>query len=272
MSEKQDSLQKQLEQFGFNQAEAQIYLFLLKVEQSTPLKISKDLKIARTKVYRVLDELVELGFVFEIVEGYGKKYGAESPEKIFDLINKKQREVLLLKTSASTLVNQLNTLKPMLKPNTKILHYRGVEGLKQVVWNSTKSKDTFFRIYEFGYSLEAFLDKEFAERVRREFVKNKTLHYRQLTNLKEINTDTDVKDMIDRWEVRYLSKEKLDIKIEIQIFNDVYALYEYSRDDVFIVEIYDQDLARMQKQIYDLIWESAIPLKKLNNRGSAALD
>lgn len=272
MSDQADSVMRQLQQFGLSKDEVRVYLELLKSNPVSALKLSRDLDIARTKVYRLIEKLLDKGLIKEEVKGYGKKFLAEDPEKLILILNEKEKDLDLLKSSAPNIVKHLTTLQPMMDSDTKIIHYRGEEGLKQVIWNSTKCEGEYFRIYEFGFSMEAFLDHSYSEKVRREFVTNNPkLKYRQLTNLKSIDTDTDVKHMVDNWEVRYLPKEKLDIKAEIQIYNDVYCLYEYHKDDVFIVEIVNNDIAEMQKQIYDLIWEQAQPLKKLGDRGKARL-
>lgn len=271
MSDSPDNLEKQLQQFGLSESEVKIYLHLLKKGKGTALALSKDLKIARTKVYRIIEKLMTKGLVLERVEGYGKKFVAQSPEKFLEIVNKKERDLSLLQMSAPSIVNQLKSLEPQISPETKILHYRGVEGLKQVVWNTTKTQD-IFRIYEIGNSMTEFLPQSFAERVRLEFTKKPKIRLKQLTNLKKIENFTEITEHVNQWEGRHIPKSILDIKVEVQIYNDCYSMYEYTKEEVFIVEIYNQELADMQKQVFDLAWEAAKPMKVIDPRGETILE
>ena len=270
MSEELDNIENQLRQFGLSSIEVTLYLQLLEKGKDTPLELSRKLKIARTKIYRTLEKLIEKGLVIERVEGHGKKFEASSPQRLLDVVNQKEKDLLLLKSSAPTIVGQLNNLITISSTESKILHYRGLEGLKQVTWNSTKVKD-IFRIYEFGPSMNNFLDFDFAEKVRRKYAQNESAEFRQLTNHEVIEESTKVKEHIQQWKPRFIDKSELDIKFEVQIYNDVYCMYEYTKDDVFIVEIYNQQLADFQKQVFDLIWGRAEEMKKVGEFGRAEI-
>lgn len=268
MSERADNVIFQLKQFGLSEDSAKLYLYIYKGNGATALSASKDLGIARTKIYRLLEKLIESGLVIEEVRVYGRKFMAIDPQKFLQIVNEKERDLLLLKSSAPTLVNQLEALKPTISPDTKILHYRGVEGLKQVTWNTTKAKG-IFRIYEIKH-MNAFLNREFAEKVRKTFADN-NIKVQQLTNLRKFEEYTEISEHVEDWSVRYIDPKVINIKFEIAIYNDVYVMYEYTGEDVFIAEIYNKTLAKMQKQIFDTIWKSAKPLKILNLRGRAEL-
>lgn len=269
MSGQSDNLISDLQKIGLLPEESKVYIYLLNSGFSTPLKISREVDLSRTKVYRILERLANLGLVSEIVEGYGTKFAANSPEKLNNIISDKERELILLKSGASTLIQQLSMIRPLLSKDTKILNYRGVEGLKQVTWNSTKTKGDF-RIYEINL-LNSFLDDDFSEKCRLEFAKNFKNKFFQLTNNKHFEPYTSVEDHVKQWEPRYVSKKELDISFEVMIYNDIYCMYEYIDDEIFIVEIHNQKLANFQKQIFDVIFSSAKPLVKAGLNGKALL-
>lgn len=269
MSGQSDNLVSDLQKLGLEPEESRVYLFLLNSGFSTPLKISREENLSRTKVYRILDRLANLGLVSEIIEGYGTKFAANSPDKFNNLIYERERELLLLKSGASTLIQQLGMIRPTLSKDTKISSYRGVEGLKQVTWNSTKVKGDF-RIYEIN-SMNSFLDQEFSEKCRIEFAKHPKNKFMQLTNNKTLDEMTEITDHIKQWEPRYIPKKQLDIMFEVMIYNDVYCMYEYTQSDIFIVEIHNQKLATLQKQIFDIIFSSAKPMKKFGLHGKASV-
>lgn len=270
MSDASDSLIRKLELFGFNENESLVYLLLLKNSGYTALAISKKLKIPRTRVYRTLEKLIEKGFVTEEIDGYGSKFHASSYEKLNLLIDQRESQLNDLKQNAPELFNKLALLQASASEETKILHYRGLEGLKQVTWNSTKVAGDF-RIYEVNL-LHQVVDNKFAEEARIEFAKHPEHKFMQLTNLTEFEEYTNITGHIDQWEVRHIPKKELDIKFEIQIYNNVYCMFNYADNDIFIVEIYSSQLAQMQKQLFDLIWKSARKMKKIGRKGAAQLD
>lgn len=269
MSGETDKLLKQLLQFDLSDDEGKLYMYVLEQGRVTALKASKDLKIARTKIYRLIEKLVEKRLIIEEVRNYGTKFRAESPERFLDILNDKEKELLLLKSTTPTLVNQLEALQSLMGQESKILHYRGAEGLKQVTWNSTKTKGDF-RIYEIDL-MHAMVDYEFSEKTRREFAKNPRTTIYQLTNQTKFEDFTTVKKHVKQWQLRHIPKSVLDIKFEIQIYNDVYCMLDYTDEDVFIVEIYNQNLADMQKQIFDAVWSIAKPMKITSEQGAAEL-
>lgn len=270
LSVKTDVLIKNLQSFGLEPDESKLYIFILRNKRITPLQASKNLKISRTRIYRMLGKLSKLGLIKEEIRDYGSKFIASPISSLNKIIDRKSSDLEVLKEKAPNLFNQLTMISAVSDNESKILHYRGQEGLEQVTWNSTKV-DGEFSIYEINI-MDTFLDKKFAEKTRLEYTKNPRNRFKQITNFTEFNDFTNVSRMIEIWEVRHIPKEILDIQFEILFYNDVTCMYEYIDDEIFIVEIYNQKLVDMQKQIFDIVWNTAKPLKILSKKGRAVLE
>jgi hypothetical protein len=79
-------------------------------------------------------------------------------------------------------------------------------------------------------------------------------------------------EMVDKyWEIRHIPAKQLKIKFEILIYNDVYVMYRYQGREIFCVEIYNQELTDMQRQIFEYMWAKARKFKVLNRQGEAVL-
>lgn len=269
MSEMSDNYINLLKPFGLNDVEASIYLYLLQKGFSTVLQISGTLHIARTKVYRLLDKLQDKQLVQCKLDERGMKFGATDPEKFNQFIIEKQQEIEKLKQTLPSLLPYLNNLNVHQNKNSKILYYKGIEGLKQVSWNALKAKNKL-RVFEVEH-ISDFLPLEFAEEFRQEQVNRKITTF-DLTNKKSLAAFTKVTELFPTFsQFRYISPDKLKIKFETLIYNDVYATYTYKNEEIFCVEIYNQDLADMQKQLFDFIWQNAQPLQFTDNFGTAKL-
>ncbi len=270
MSTQTDNIQQLLLNFGITAEEITIYLALLEKSPQSALELSKQLNMGRTKVYRLLEDLGEKGLVATNVDEHGNKFSANSPKQLELLLKQKESDLEDLKQKSSGLFTELEKLTSQTQGETKVLYYKGIEGLKQITWNSLAAKDVI-RIYEID-NLEGFLDKEFSEKIRLEIIQRKIFvkqiinhtHYAAFTNLKQI-----VREL---WDPRYINPQEIKIDPEVLIYNDVYAMYRYEQGEIFAVEIYNQKLADMQKQIFEFVFKHAQKLTILNDQGEAVLE
>lgn len=269
MSDQTDNLISLIKPYGLSAEESRIYIFLLRNGFSTALHMSRTLKIGRTKVYRLLDVLQKKQLLETKVDERGMKFGSAHPNKFNQLISIQEQTVASLKQTLPDLISQLNHILPQAGSSSKVLYYEGVEGLKQVSYNITRAQG-LLRVFEMEH-LSDFVSKDYAEMIRLKLVE-KGIFTRDLTNKKSFSDYTNVTEMIGKFsEFRHVPPEKLKINFEVLIYNDVYTTYTYKNDVVFCVEIYNEHLAEMQKQIFDFIWNQARRMKFISNKGAAKL-
>ena len=269
MSDQTDNLSNLIAPFGLTDEESRLYLYLLQHGFTTALTLSRDLKIGRTKVYRIIDLLKRLKLVEQKIDERGAKFSATHPSRLQQIVIEREQNVQALKNSLPDLISRLSTIMPESTEKSKVLYYEGIEGLEQVSYNIVHAHG-LLRVFEMEH-LDSFLSFEFSESIRRKLVENKILT-RDLTNKKQFPGFTDVADLVSQYsEFRYISPDKLKINFEVLIYNDVYATYTYKDKKIFCVEIYNEQLATMQKQIFDFIWAQAKPMKFVDERGAASL-
>jgi hypothetical protein len=56
---------------------------------------------------------------------------------------------------------------------------------------------------------------------------------------------------------RYIPKEVFNIDHQLDIYNDVVAFYNWHEGEIFGVEIYNEKVAKMQRQLFELVWSQA---------------
>jgi len=267
MSDQSDKLVHLLKPFGLDTHEAEIYLLLLKNQPMTALTLSRQLHLARTRVYRILDKLIAKGLIRQKLAARGLRFEAVSHTQLEALVLLKEQEAKMLKESLPFITKELAQVAAQGKNRSKVLYYSGIEGLKQIQWNSTKAHGELL-IYEIK-NMAAFLEYDFCEEVRERLVENR-IFVREITNQKRVEDWTEVTQLVKKyWQVRYLDPQKLEIQFEVMIYNDVYTMYSYLGNEIFCVEIYNNQLAHMQKQLFDFIWQAAAPLKIINEHGVA---
>lgn len=259
MSEQTDNLATLLEPFGLTAEEARIYLVLIEFGKLSALTISRKLGMGRTKVYRILDKLIAYELVVNEYDEIGFKFVASPPEKLSFLIARQEGEVAALKQSLPGIQDKLTQLAGGGQSGSQVLYYRGMRGLSQVNWNVLEAHGELLS-YEVE-TADLYLPHEEAEKLRQELV-DRNIYVRTISNMTKLQPFSEVKELMSVYtRIRHISPAVLTVKADVFIYNDVYALCHYLKDgDVFCVEMHNQELATMQKQLFECLWQQGKPL------------
>lgn len=92
---------------GLTDGEARVFLSLLKLGSSKVGAVVKDSRVSYSKVYDVLDRLGAKGLVSHVTIGSVRHFNAVEPYRLYDFLNKKEKEVESQKATASSLVVEL---------------------------------------------------------------------------------------------------------------------------------------------------------------------
>lgn len=265
-----NSLIDTLRPFGLSEEESTVYIFLVKNGTKSALELSRGIHLGRTKVYRILNLLIEKGLVTQKLDDMGFKFLANDYRQLEFLLRQKEAEVESLKQSLPAIYTQMASVVSAGEEKSKVLYYHGINGLAQVTWNSTKATGDGLRIFEVAESMAAFLDQKVSEKMRTEFVRNK-VKIKQLTNSLHIPPYTKVKDFTQYIFTRYIDPKVMTIDFEFLVYNDVFTLYGIHKNEQFCVEIYNDNLAATQKKLFDFVWDHAKKMKVLNEQGEATI-
>lgn len=261
MSRESEHVIRKMCGLGIGAKAAKLYVELLSNGPSGVVGLSRLIGSGRNVTYRLLDELHEHQLISISEKTFGKEYTAKQIEAFETIAADKESEATNFKHSLEDMANSLQTIAASSASNSRIVHFKGREGLKQVNWNLTKA-DNEYRVYEQS-QLSDYLDIIFAQKVREKYLQKKLKSY-DITNSKSVRYDYD-EDFVNYLEnysqYGHIGSSLLDIQFEIYIYNDVVTLLDYSSRQPHCIEIHNRLLATMQKQIYDLTWSQAQPMK-----------
>jgi len=243
-----------LKQLGLDTEAAQVYIFLLQQGPQTVLGISRGLKTGRTKLYPLLEDLAARQLVVIHERHYGTSYEAQPPDVLEFLVSERERLASGLRSNLPGVVHALTASAQVSPATSRIAEYKGVDGLKQMNWNLMKA-DGEFRVFELMHITD-HLGKHFGEKTRQMQVDKQITSY-DLSNDPLWKIDTDVRGYGKVSQGRYIDSKVFKIEFETYIYNNCVALLSYDQDDIFGVEIYNDRLARQQKQLFDLLWSQA---------------
>lgn len=252
-----NDLATKLNNLGLSENQANVYLSLLKQGILSPLELSRITQINRTTIYRLLDELNKIGITEEVLDQKRVKAKAVEPEKLELLVDREEAKVKKLKGQLPKLISQLGQIKDIPSSSTKVLYFRGQKGLQQMLWNVTKTKGEFL-----GYGYGNWNDsvgKEFAEKLRQKIVDKKIIS-REIQNEDQVNkvktySDTDQYDKYH--ESRSILKSVVEINHDTYVYDGVFAFYHFFEGELFGVEIHNKEIAKTQRQIFEVLWKQA---------------
>ncbi|OGD62759.1 hypothetical protein A2160_04815 [Candidatus Beckwithbacteria bacterium RBG_13_42_9] len=249
-------LTDQLRLFDIDDKGSQIYLLLLQKGVLTPLELSRLSGLNRTSIYRYLEELKNLGLVEEVLDQSTTKARACEPEKLKLLLTQKEAALDKIKQALPDLIDQLSGIEDNTGSATKVVYFRGQSGLKQILWNTLKAKTG---VVGYGYlTWNEGVGQEFAEKLRHEYVK-RGIFSREISNDADSQKSyTKEKVYLEKYyQARQLPKAILEINHDTYIYNDVFAFYHIYQEELFGVEIHNSEIAKTQKQIFEILWKIA---------------
>lgn len=251
---------KELETIGLNKKQAQVYFELLSKGECSPLELSRLININRTTLYRLLETLEDCGLAERVFGDKRTRFRAGDLEKINLLISQKQAQAAAFKEHAEPLIKRLAIFVNQAPPSTKVVYLNGQSGLEQLLWNTLKTKG---EQVGYGYlSWNESVGQKFADKLRQEYVL-KRIPIREIRNQefkKEFSTEVQgYKESL--YSCRYIPRKVIEIRHSTYIYNDVFAFFYWYNKESFCVEMYNKEITKTQKQIFEALWKLAKPVE-----------
>jgi sugar-specific transcriptional regulator TrmB len=251
----------QLALFGLDEIEIQIYLNLLEGRAKTPLEISRETSVNRTKIYRYLERLKGKKLIEESNIDRGLRLKAASPDNLQLLISEKEQQLKAQKDLLPDLVKELNVIPGNLKNNFEIKYYHGDEGLKQMLWNQLSAEK---RIINFCYQTRnEIVGENFAEKIREEQVRKRITLY-EIENVIDPPglLFTHVPGFNKYYSHRYVSPKTIQINQNTAVFNNTVSIMSWTDEQKVGVELVNATYALMQRQLFWYCWNKVAVFKE----------
>jgi len=129
-----------LENIGFTKSEAKVYLALIKIgDFSSKGEILKYAKIAPSKIYDVLNKLIEKGLVSTIIKNNVNHFAAAPPSRIKDYIKSKKEEISKEEKEIDKILPELEESYKSFEGKVNAELFIGWKGMETVYKSLTES-------------------------------------------------------------------------------------------------------------------------------------
>ena len=255
MKNEYENLQISLQNLGFSEKEANVYIALLTLGKGTVSEISRKAIINRTTGYDILGYLVTKGVVSVSGKEPKQEYVAESPTKITEYLRKQIKETEENIKKAESLIPELALIYSH-ENRPKIRFYEGEEGLKNI-YEDTLTSSEAIRAYATVDDMHNALPNYFPEYYKRRAKKD--ISIRAIVPQTEIGKERGTYDIEEKRESAFVPADKYYFSPEINIYDNKVMIASWREKLGIIIE--SEEIADAMKKIYELSWAEA---KRLN--------
>ncbi|HEX6461799.1 MAG TPA: helix-turn-helix domain-containing protein [Candidatus Saccharimonadales bacterium] len=248
-------------QLGFEPEVADIYVALNDNGPQNISDLARHSGVERTRIYRLIDVLTENNLI-EIETHYKRSILKAAPLSNMQILLSKKEEELYKLQAGFEQVQRAITQHEQSKHATQVQFYKGIEGLKQMFWNETRSTNSNVAI--FYENIQHKIKRTFFERWVREFnrrgIASRSIvgdHF--LESQKQWYKHKD-NERVAKFESRYVSADIFKIAHSTVVYDNVVAYYNWHDGLDFGIEIYNQEIADTQRQFFELLWQRATPI------------
>jgi sugar-specific transcriptional regulator TrmB len=117
-----------LRKIGLTDGEIKVYSALVELGKAPIFKIMKNSRVSSSKVYLILDKLIQKGFVSFGIENGTKNFEITNPNAVLDYVNKKKEELNGFNKDFESIIAQIMASKGSFKLESAQV-YTGVKGI-----------------------------------------------------------------------------------------------------------------------------------------------
>jgi predicted transcriptional regulator len=133
-----------LKKAGLNDAQAVVYLFLLKNGESAPPSVATKLALTRSNAYKVLDSLVDISLVRKTEVNKKFVYRAEDPIALTNIVADERNRVIALEQGVREAMHELRKTYEKSSDTSDVRSYRGQQAVKNLYIQQAKRSEPIY--------------------------------------------------------------------------------------------------------------------------------
>ncbi len=251
-------LARDIMRLGLSDKEATVYIAILRLGSTSAPIIAEATSINRASVHDTLTALGQMGLVTAYLEDNEKRFTAEPPERLLNVLRLQRREVELRETLAERLLPQLAAAHTVNSSKPRIRYIEGIDGLRNMqreyeAWD----EDTIQLV---GYDTFLAVSDKRLTRDHHDILQDRQQSIRSL-----LITDKQIKiPAIPKLEVRLVPTSFFAaVQGEMSVCGDRVLMFSYASGFIAI-EITSPVIAATVRAALELAWKAAenLDLKK----------
>lgn len=246
-----------LEGLGLTRGEIRVYYALLALGPSTTGEIIKRARVSRSKVYEMLDRLLEKGLVSFVVRENVKYFEAASPDAIIDWVRKKRQQLTQQEEALRKILPRIKEKQEKAKFRQTATVYEGFAGIKTMfneIFTFLKKGDEYYAI---AVEPEVYQNKEFVTFLKNYHIRRAERGIRvRLLAMRALKLSLSELGGTGLIEIRYTDHT---IPAATLIYKDNVATFVWVEDMPTGIVMRSPIIAQRYKDFFAEIWKQAKP-------------
>jgi sugar-specific transcriptional regulator TrmB len=248
-----------LEEIGLTKSEISVYMAMLELGSTTTGPIVEKAGVASSKIYEILEKLIQKGLASVIVEAGIKHFEAAPPERILDYLNEKKAKLVSQEQEIKNIIPELRLKQTLAKYKTEATLFRGAKGME------TAFNDIFKTLKSGGF-VYAFVVGELDERMNNFFIKHYKERAKNGIKTKTIYSEMGRKFYDARKDIKGFEGKVIPEAISSPATMNIYGSKVIIRigdsKNVVCVMINNQELVDSFLQQFNMLWNQDIHVYK----------
>lgn len=247
-----------LEQIGLTKAEINVYLALLELGSSTTGPIVEKSQASSSKIYEILEKLLQKGLASFVIKNGMKFFEASNPQRLLDYLKEKETELKTQEQELQQMLPELELKRTLSKYKSEATIYKGMKGLEtafQDIFKTCKKGDTNY----------VFVVGQLDERMNEFFKRHYTLRAQQGINTKTIFSEAG-RDLYESRKNIPLFEGKIvgttTSPATVNIYGSKVNLRMGESKNVICMVIDNKELADSFLEQFNLLWNQDITVAK----------
>ncbi|MBU0536396.1 MAG: hypothetical protein KKE20_05485 [Nanoarchaeota archaeon] len=242
-----------LEEIGLTKSEIRVYLSLIELGSSSTGKIVDKAGVASSKIYEILDRLVQKGLVSTIVKSGVKYFESAPPSRIIDYFQEKEKDLKSKESELRALLPELELKRSLAGIGSETQVFKGMKGagtaFDDILKTMKKGEEyCLLGISAFTPQFERFVVNFHKKRSKQ------GIRCRMIVN--EVAKETGEKlSSLKHTQIKYVQKE-LFTPVVFIVYKDK-TLISIGLDEVFI-QIKSKNLSDGLRAYFDYLWNQRV--------------
>jgi len=250
-------IENSLKRVGLTDGEIKVYVALLGSGETTTGSIVKESRVSSSKVYPILDRLVNMGLVTHIKKGKTRHFRTTSPGKILEMLEKRKRRIDEQRLEIEKVLPALLAREKQKAPGHEAAVYEGYKAVKtyfkSMLIESKSGEERLVFGARAGYPVSKGA-QNFFKSYHRTWVK-KGMRTRMIFN-EDLRGKNSVKyfQKSPKTQVRFLPQVTLS---SIGIQNDSIDTMIWTKDTAILFVMKSKEVAKTFQSYFEVLWQTA---------------
>ena len=244
-----------LEEIGLTKSEIKVYLALLELGLSTTGPIVDKSGASSSKIYEILERLIQKGLVSVVIESGTKHFEAAPPERILDYLKEKKEKIESQTKKVENLLPELELKRTLSKYKTDATVFRGMKGMETAF-------NDIFKVLKKGDTVNVFIVGETSKEINRFFNKHFKLRGEKGIHTKVIFSRAGLEAYETQKNTKYFEGKILpsasSSPAPVNIYGNKVLMRMGKGEELITVMIDNKDLAKAFLEQFNALWNQEV--------------